>query len=256
MIGDKMETVKIFGINIFNITMEETCKLLDDYLSGNTLRAIYTPNTEIVMLSKDDKELSELLNKGDLIIPDGIGLIYGSRIKKKPLKERVTGFDTSIKLLEKANDKGYSLYLLGGKEGVAKNAADNIKKNYPNINIKGYHHGYFKGSHLGIKDSEEENKIIEEINRLEPDIIFVGMGFPKQEIWIDSNKSRIKGKVIIGNGGVMDILAGNSKRAPEIFQKLGLEWFYRLIKEPSRIKRQILLPKFLLEVIFSKNVIE
>lgn len=251
-----METIKIFGINIYNISMEETCNLLDEYLSGDIIKAIYTPNTEIVMIAKDDNQLKELINNGDLIIPDGIGLIYGSRIKKKPLKERVTGFDTSIKLLEKANDKGYSLYLLGGKDGVAKKASENIKKQYPNIDIKGYHHGYFKGSHLGIKDSEEEKVIIEEMNRLAPDIIFVGLGFPKQELWIDSNKSRIKGKVIIGNGGVMDILAGNSKRAPEFYQKFGLEWLYRLIKEPSRIKRQILLPKFLLEVLFTKNVIE
>ena len=102
----------------------------------------------------------------------------------------------------------------------------------------------------------EEKKIIEEINLLNPHIIFVGLGFPNQERWINANKNKIKGKVGIGNGGVMDILSGNSDPAPDIYRKIGLEWLYRLIKEPSRIKRQIIIPKFMLKVIFSKNVIE
>lgn len=251
-----MESINIFGIKIHNTTLEETTELLRKFLEEDGLKKIYTPNTEIVMAAKDDENLKELLNKGDLIIPDGIGLIYGSRIQKRPLKERVTGFDTSIKLLEIGNEKGYSIYLLGGKEGVARDAAKNIKEKWPNIKIAGYHHGYFKGSHLGLKNEEEEEKIIKDINEKNPDIIFVGLGFPKQEIWIDANKDKIKGKVIIGNGGVMDILSGNAKRAPEIYQKLGLEWFYRLIQQPSRIKRQLVLPKFMLYVLFNKDVIK
>ena len=130
----------------------------------------------------------------------------------------------------------YSLYLLGGKDGIAEAAAKNIKDKYPNIKIAGFHHGYFKGSHLGLIGEKEELELIDEINNVKPDIIFVGLGFPRQEIWIDANRDKLNGKVIIGNGGVMDILSGNAKRAPEIYQKLGLEWLYRLIKEPSRIK--------------------
>ncbi|NLL81695.1 MAG: WecB/TagA/CpsF family glycosyltransferase [Tissierellia bacterium] len=251
-----MNRVKIFGINICNITLDETVELLEGYLRENKLRTIYTPNTEIVMAAKKNEEMKKLINSGDLIIPDGIGLIYGSKIRKRPLKERVTGFDTSIKLLDIANAHGYSIYLLGGKDGVAKEAADSIKIKYSNVKIAGYHHGYFRGSHLGLKDEAEEKEIIDEINKLNPDIIFVGFGFPRQEIWIDSNKDRINGKVIIGNGGVMDILSGNSKRAPDIFIKLGLEWLYRLFQDPSRIKRQIVLPRFLLEVILDKNAVE
>ena len=251
-----MEKIKIFGVNVYNTTIVEVTKLLEEYLSGNSLKTIYTPNTEIVMAAKDDETLRNLINEGDLVIPDGIGLVYGSRLKKKPLKERVTGFDTSIKLLEIANANNYSLYLLGGKDGVAEVAAKNINKNYPNINITGYHHGFFKGSHLGLKGEVEEEAIISEINHQKPDVIFVGFGFPKQELWIDANKSRLDAKVIIGNGGVIDILAGNAKRAPEIYIKLGLEWLYRLMKNPSRIKRQIVLPKFILQVLFSKDAIE
>lgn len=251
-----MDSIKIFGLKIHNTTLKETTNLIEEYLKGDTLRVIYTPNTEIVMESKDNDKLKELLNKGDLIIPDGIGLIYGSRIKKKPLTERVTGFDTSMKMLDIAEENGYSIFLLGGEEGVAKTASDNIKKGYPNVKVLGHHHGFFKGSHLGLLDHEEELAIVNEINNLNPDIIFVGLGFPKQEMWIDANRNRLNGRVIIGNGGVMNILAGNAKRAPEIFQKLGLEWFYRLIKEPSRIKRQMALPKFMFHILFSKDIIK
>lgn len=250
------ETVSIFGVKIDNITFEEATKVVEQYLKDNVLKVIYTPNPEIVMRAKDDNRLRELINGGDMITADGIGLIYASRIKKKPLKERVTGYYLSIKLLEIANENNYSLYLLGCEDGVAKAAAENIKKDYPNIKIAGYHHGYFKGSHNGNKNHEEEIKIIDDINSSTPDIIFVGLGFPKQEMWIDTNKGNIKGKVIIGHGGVMNILSGNLRPAPKIFEKLGLEWFYRLMKEPSRIKRQLVIPKFIIKVISSKDVIK
>lgn len=251
-----MDSIKIFGVKINNISFDEAVEEIKGYLKGDSIKTIYTPNPEIVMGAKDDEDLKSLLNKGDMITADGIGLIYASKIKKKPLKERVTGYDLSLKLLEIGNDNSYSIYLLGGKEGIAKKAGENIKKDYENINLVGYHNGYFKGSHNGYKNHKDEKHIIDEINLSNPDIIFVGLGFPNQERWINANKDKIKGKVIIGNGGVMDILSGNIKPAPDIYRKIGLEWLYRLIKEPSRIKRQIIIPKFMLKVIFTKNVIE
>lgn len=251
-----MDSIKIYGVNIHNTSLDEASKIMEEYLKGDELRVISTPNTEIVMEAKKDDKLKAIINRADLIVPDGIGLIYASKIKKKPLQERVTGFDLSIKLLEIGNENGYRIYLLGGKEGVAKKAAQHIKEKYPNIEIAGFHNGYFKGSHTGHKDSHEELKLIEDINSNIADIIFIGLGFPKQEIWIDENRDKMNAKVIIGNGGVMDILSGNSKRAPEIYQRLGLEWLYRLIQNPSRLKRQLVLPKFLLEAIFNKDIIE
>ncbi len=251
-----MESIKIFGVKINNITFDEAVEEIKGYLKGNSLRTIYTPNPEIVMGAKEDEELRKLLNTADMVTADGIGLIYASKIKGKPLKERVTGYDLSLKMLEIGNENSYGIYLLGGKEGIAKEAGVNIKKDYPNINVLGHHHGYFKGSHNGYINHKEEEKIVDEINASNPDIIFVGLGFPYQEKWINENKDKIKGKVIIGNGGVMDILSGNLKPAPDIYRKIGLEWLYRLVKEPSRIKRQIVIPKFIFKVIFSKNVIE
>ena len=251
-----MDSIKIFNLRVDNVELDEATTIVKKFLMEDRLRTIYTPNTEIVMAAKEDRDIRNIINDGDLVIPDGIGLIYGSKIKKKPLKERVTGFDLSMKILEIANEKGYSLFLLGGKEEVAKDAGENILKKYPNIKLAGYHHGYFKGSHIGYTNHDEELSIIDSINKTKPDIIFVGLGFPKQEIWIDANKKRLNSKVIIGNGGTMDILSGNAKRAPEAFQRLGLEWLYRLIKEPSRIKRQMVIPKFMLYILFSKNVVK
>src|SRR5690625_723987 len=144
-----MDKVAIFGVNINNIGLKEASKYLEKYLQGNKLKTIYTPNTEIIMAAKDNERMKDLLNKADLLVPDGIGLVYASRMRNKPLKERVTGFDLSFVLLDMANQFGYNIYLLGGKEGVAKKAADNIKKRYKNLNIAGYHHGYFSGSHTG-----------------------------------------------------------------------------------------------------------
>ena len=248
-----MDFIEIMGVKVNKITVEETVQCLNKFLEEKRAHVIYTPNTEMVMAAKKDEYLKKILNESDLTIPDGIGLVYASRIKGNPLPERVAGYDISIKLLEIANDKSYSIYLLGGKEGVAKEAKEKIEKIYPNLRIAGYHNGYFKGTHIGYNNYEEEIQIIREINESKSDILFVGLGASKQEKWISANKDKLNCRVIIGNGGTIDVLAGKVKRAPEVFQRLGLEWFYRLIKEPKRIKRQIVLPIFMLNVIFSRR---
>ena len=251
-----MEKVSIFGVDIFNIDFKEATEIVKGFLKEDKMHKIFTPNTEIVMDAKKDDNIRNIINSGDLVIADGIGLIYGSKMRKKPLKERVTGFDISMELINIANEEGYSLYLLGAKPGVAEKAAENLKKDYPNLNLVGYHDGYFKGTHLGIKNHPEEEAVIEELNNLKPDIIFLGLGFPKQEIWINENADKLNSKLIIGNGGVIDILSGEMKRAPEIFIKLNLEWFYRLITNPSRIKRQMAIPKFLISILLDKNAVK
>ncbi|WP_242851755.1 WecB/TagA/CpsF family glycosyltransferase [Caloranaerobacter sp. TR13] len=247
------DTIKIMGIRIDKVTLDSAIDKVHEFVKSNKTNVIYTPNTEIVMAARKDEELKALLNDGDLVIPDGIGLVYASRIKKKPLKERVTGYDLSIKIIEMANKEGLSLFLLGGKQGVALKACENIKQRYNNVKIAGFHHGYFKGTHIGYKAHKEENEVIKKINDAKPDILFVGFGAPRQERWIHENKDKLNCKVIIGNGGTLDILAGNVKRAPRIFQTLGLEWLYRLLKEPSRYKRQMVLPLFAMLVLFSKD---
>lgn len=252
-----MEKISIMGVRINNVSMDEVIITLENKIENNKQYIIYTPNTEFIMMCQKDREFLDLLNKSDINIPDGIGLIYASKLKKHPLKEKVAGFDLSVNLLKLANEKKLKLFVVGGKPGVAETAMKKVHEKYPNINIVGSQHGYFKGAHLGEFGHDEELKVIENINNAEPDILFVGFGAKKQEQWIEYNKSKIKAKIIIGNGGTLDGLAGNVKRAPEIFINLGLEWFYRLIQEPKRIKRQILLPIFMFKVIFgNKNIVK
>lgn len=252
-----MDKISIMGVRINNTTMEETMNIIEEKIKKNEQYIIYTPNTEFIMMCKEDEEFLNYMNGSDVNIPDGIGLIYASKIRKLPLKEKIAGYDLSVNMLELANKKKLKLYAIGGKPNVAKDAFKNIHEKYPDIDLVGFHHGYFKGSHLGEYGHEDELKVIDDINEKNPDILFVGFGAKKQEQWIQYNKNKINAKIIIGNGGTLDGLAGNVKRAPDIFISLGLEWFYRLVKEPQRINRQKVLPIFMFKVIFGgKEVVK
>ena len=182
--------------------------------------------------------------------------MIASKLKKKPLKSRVTGYDTSIKILELMNERHLSLFLLGAKPGIAEKAIERINNDYPNIVISGYNNGYFNGSHNGHASCDEEEALIQKINDSKADAIFVGMGAGYQEKFIYYNKDKLKTKLAIANGGVIDVLAGNVKIAPAFIRKIGMEWLYRLIKEPKRFKRQLDIPKFLMKIIFTKNAVE
>lgn len=240
------KTVSIFGVPIDKITLEEASKRFEHILAEEKLGIITTPNTEIVMAARYDKELMEVLKRSDMNIPDGIGLIYASKIHNLGLIERVTGVDLMQKILDYCNNMNRSIFILGGKPGVEELACKKIKERFRHIEVKGYHHGYF--------NQDEEIDIIESINKLKPDVLFVALGAPRQEKWIYNNRKKLKAGVAIGVGGSVDIWAGTAKRAPMIYQKLGLEWFYRLIKEPWRYKRMMVLPKFMIKVLLSKNI--
>jgi len=252
-----MDSISIMGVRINNVTMADVMDIVEQKLKKEEKYIIYTPNTEIIMMCQNDKEFLSYMNQSDINIPDGIGLVYASKMKNIPLKEKVAGFDLSMKLLEYSDKNRLKLYTVGGKPGVAERALENVHEKYPNIEIVGSHHGYFKGAHLGQGGHEEEKLVVDEINFKKPDILFVGFGAKKQEQWIQYNKDKVNAKIIIGNGGTIDVLAGNVKRAPDIYVNLGLEWLYRLAKEPKRITRQIVLPIFMLKILFGgKNVVK
>ena len=235
-----MEKISVLGINFDNVNMEEAvekCKIL---IKGETGNLIVTPNPEIVMRAKDDLEFQKIINEASLVIPDGIGIIKGAKILGTPLKERVAGYDLICKLLEQGKDGSISFYFWGGKPGVAHKAMEKIKEQYPNLNVLGAHTGYFT--------EEEEKEIVDEIRRLKPDVLLVGLGFPKQEKTINKYLNERFFKIGIGCGGSIDVIAGEVKRAPKLFIKMHLEWFYRLLKQPSRFKRMLVLPKFIQEV--------
>lgn len=252
-----MDKLSIMGVRIDNVSMNEVLSQAEQKIENDEKYIIYTPNTEIIMMCQKDKEFLNMMNKSDINVPDGVGLIYAGKIKKFSLKEKVAGYDLSINLLKMADKKGLKLYAVGGRPGVAETAMKNVQKKYPGIKIVGAHHGYFKGTHLGKFGHEEEKALIEDINKHKPHILFVGFGAKKQEQWIEYNKDLINANIIIGNGGTLDGLAGIVKRAPDIFINLGLEWLYRLIKEPKRITRQIVLPVFMFKVIFgNKDIVK
>ena len=231
-------TVDIVGVKIDNVTIIDAVIKAEDFLDGESTNLIFTPNSEILLDAVKEPSFAKILNSGDLVVPDGIGVVIASKFYNAPIKERVAGYDLMCKLIEIAYHKKKSIYLLGGKEGVAEEAAEKIREEYYGINIVGMHNGYF--------DESEETLIINEIKDLKPDIVFVALGAPKQEIWINEHKHSIPAKIIMGVGGSFDVVAGRVKRAPEFYQKAGLEWFYRLVKEPKRIFRVLKLPKFIL----------
>jgi len=233
-----MEKINIHNIMIHNLTMQEAVAQIQKWVTEDSLHSVFTPNSEIIMQAQRNPELKSILNSADLLIPDGAGVVLASKILKRPLKEKVSGVDLVKNLFITFAGKNASFFILGGEPGVAEMAAVNIISEYGKVNIKGYAHGYFK--------PEEETSLIEEINKVNPDILLVGFGAPKQEFWIYENMYRLQCKVCIGIGGSIDIFAGKVTLTPEFIRKAGFEWLHRLIRQPKRAKRMIDLPKFIM----------
>jgi N-acetylglucosaminyldiphosphoundecaprenol N-acetyl-beta-D-mannosaminyltransferase len=236
-----MKKTNILGVQFNNINMKEAVKQAIYYTNQKDTKIIYTPNPEIVMEAYNNESLKSIVNKADMVVADGIGVVIGSRIIKRPLPERVAGYDLVQNLFSEIKDAGKTVYFFGAAKGVAELAASKMEEEHKGLKIVGTHDGYF--------DNDEE--IINEINTLKPDILLVGLGAPKQEFWIFNNKDDLDVKLCIGVGGSFDGMAGKVKRAPILFRKLGLEWFYRLIMQPTRIKRMMRLPIFLIKVILT-----
>ncbi len=233
-----MGRVDILGIPVDKITEKELLEKIINFINEKRFHLIVTINSENATKALENKIFLDVIKNADLVIPDGIGIIFASKILGDKLPERIPGIDLSYKLLEISNEKGYKIVLIGGKEGVAEGAKENLKKIFPNLNIAMTYNGYF--------NEDEEKKIVEEIQKIEPDILLVGMGSEKQEIWIWNNREKFKNiGVCIGVGGTLDIWAGKKKRAPKLVQKLGLEWLYRVIIEPKRIFRVLKIFNFL-----------
>lgn len=240
--------VRILGIDVDNINVDEAGEITKQLVesSNKSCKVIVAPNTEFIMMAQKDEEFYNILRGADLATPDSVGVMIGGKLQKKPLKQRIPGQMYFRKVLEVGEKEGWTFYLLGGKDDVPALATENLKKIYPNIKIVGYHEGFFE------KDSEED--VIAEINRLKPNVLFVAMGAPIQEKWIEKHKHELKVDVAAGQGGTFDYEAGKIKRAPVIFQKLGIEWFWRLMLQPSRILRMTVLPIYLMKIVFTKDI--
>lgn len=239
------EVLEILGIPFDFVDMDEALERAVKFAVGERLRFIFTPNPEIVMMAQKDDELKRALLSADMSIPDGIGIVIASSLYGNRLPERVAGFDLVKEMLAWGAHRGWTFYLLGGKPGVPDKAQRRLEKKYPGIKIVGIHHGYF---------ANKEEEVIAHINLCNPNVILVGMGAPIQEKWIFRNRWKLNVNLAVGIGGALDIFAGKARRAPKIFIKLGLEWFYRLIKEPWRIKRMMSIPLFLFKVIMETKL--
>lgn len=233
----------VLGINVNTEGYDELMDMAFARIDSKEKALVVAINPEKIIKAKEDPALKKLLNEAEFQIPDGIGVILASKIQKGRIRERVTGVDMMMKLCEEAAKRGKPIFLYGGKPGVADAAKAKLKSTFPSIKIVGTQDGYEK----------DEQVVIHRINEAKPDLLFVAMGSPKQENWINANRDQLHPTIYQGVGGSFDVLAGTVKRAPEIFQKFGLEWFYRLLKEPKRIKRQMALPLFLLEVARKKR---
>ncbi len=248
-----MKSMRILDIRVDKVNRQEALSACVQGMKEDFPFVVVTPNSEIVYRATKDMKLKRIIESASLVVPDGIGLVVGSKMVREPLQERVTGIDLMGSLLQFANEEGKSVYLLGGKPGIAQKAGENIKKQYPDLILAGTHHGYFAGLHAGKKGHEEEEKIIKEICMANVDMLFVALGAPSQEYFIEEYKNRLKAKLLMGVGGSLDVISGEVQRAPEFYQKAGLEWLYRLMKEPSRIGRMAALPKFVFKVMVSKK---
>lgn len=236
------DKVNILGVYVDMVNIPQAADKIMGFFEEEKLHKVYTPNSEILMVAYKDEDFAKLLNDAELLTADGIGVVYASKILGRPIKERAAGYDIACEVLERIKGTEHSVFLFGGKPGVAETAKEKLEEKYPGIKIAGMRNGYFK--------PEEEPEIVKEINDSGADLLFVCLGAPKQEQWLARNAEGLKGvRVAMGIGGSLDVFAGTAERAPEFYCKHGLEWFYRLKKEPWRAKRMLALPKFGMTVI-------
>ena len=230
--------IDVLGVGFDNLTMAEAVEQGVKLLHSEGMHYVVTPNPEIVEICRENPEANRVINRADLVLPDGIGVIKGAAMLGTPLKERTPGIEFAAHLMGRMAEEGLSLYLLGAKPGVAELAAQKLAEKYPGLKIAGTHDGYFK----------EDAPVVEAIAASGADCVFVCLGAPKQEFWIEKNGPATGAHLLCGLGGSLDVFAGTVERAPKFFCDHGLEWFYRLCKEPKRIGRMMKLPLFLVHV--------
>jgi len=237
--------VNILGVLIDNLTQSQALEKLEGYLTSVGKHYVVTPNPEMVVMSQKDLEFKKILNGADIAIPDGFGLIWAARILGLDLSCRVAGTDVVEKVCQKSAARGFKIFFLGAKEGVAERAKKRLEAKYPGVKII----GTLSGNPELAADYQTQT-IINQCGQI--DFLMVAFGAPYQEKWIQRNLSKLKVKVAIGVGGALDYLAGDKKRPPFWIRKMGFEWFFRLLSEPWRFKRQLRLPYFIFLVLKEK----
>ncbi len=253
-----MNKIKILGIEIDVVDLKNAIEIIDGFVKTKKPHQICTVNPEYIMAAQNDTTFKAIINSADLRVPDGAGLLWATRYARKShiLTQRVTGVDLIWQLAKTGEKNGYKFYLLGGKPGVAEQAALVLKTQYPNLKIVGISQGKPESPQSNIKFNSQvfETKLVTSISKLKPDILLVAYGAPRQDKFIYKHKKELNVPVMMGVGGSFDFISGRIKRAPKWMQQIGLEWLFRLILEPKRINRIITATiRFPLKVMFSKK---
>ncbi len=235
--------VEILGVAVDRLDMPTALKRLDEFLQSKTAHIVVTADAAGIVQAQSDPEFLNILKTADMVTPDSAGVIWAAKKKGEPIKERVSGVDLTDKLCAMSADKGWRIYLLGSQPGVAELAAEKLRLKHPGCNIVGARHGYFP--------SESDEIVAQEVAAEKPDILLIAMGIPRQEKFIKKTQHIIGASVAMGVGGSLDVFSGKAKRAPVLFQKLKLEWLWRLVLNPSKISKAKFLPRFVMLVLKS-----
>lgn len=245
--------VKMFSMQIDNVSLSEACeKIINLSKEKGSNSYVVTPNVDHVMKVQTDLEFKEIYNQASLVLADGQPLVWASRFLKKPLKEKVSGSDLFPLVCSLAAKENLNVYFLGGQDGVAAEAARRLQLKCPGLIVSGVYSPPFGFE----KEQKESEKIISQINEAKPDILFVGLGAPKQEKWISRNLQKVQVPVSIGIGASFDFEAGTIQRAPIWMQKSGMEWFWRFSQEPKRLFKRYFIDdsKFFLLLLKEKYI--
>lgn len=238
-----MKVATILGVKFSAQSFHETVADLTRRILGGQRTHVVTANPEIVMIARENQSFHKILEQA-YVVPDGIGIVYAAKWTGQPITERVTGIELLEALMKQADQHHWNVYLLGAAPDVNRLAADRLAQRYPGARVVGYRDGYFR--------KEEEEQIVQEIAGLKPHLLFVALGAPKAETWISTHWSQLRVPLVMGVGGSFDVIAGKVKRAPVVWQKLHLEWLYRLLSQPSRWRRQLAIPRFVWTVLSEK----
>jgi N-acetylglucosaminyldiphosphoundecaprenol N-acetyl-beta-D-mannosaminyltransferase len=241
-----IKTISILNIPFHAVTATDTLKILQGFLAGQQNRVVVTPNPEAVMRARQDGDFKRALLSADLCLADGVGILLASKFIRDPVPERVTGGDASAMVFKILAEQSGTVFLLGAAPGVAEEAKKNLERQYKNLRITGLRHGYFN-------NKEEELSAVAEINRTTPDVLILGMGMPRQELFAQEYRDKVDARITLCVGGLIDVWGGKVKRAPAFMCRIGLEWLWRLLKQPSRAKRMLALPRFVMAVVTGRG---
>jgi N-acetylglucosaminyldiphosphoundecaprenol N-acetyl-beta-D-mannosaminyltransferase len=231
-----VDSVEILGVRVDNTTYVELLDVVDAFVNSGPAHQIVTLNPEMLVAAHDDPTFRQILNDAHLNVADGAGLTLAARWLGHPLRERVTGSDGIFRLAAHCAERDYRPFLLGAAPRVAQIVAERLTASYPRLEVA--------GTYAGTPSTEDEDGIIARVRAAEPDLLFVAYGVPEEERWIARNLDRLGVPVVIGVGGAFDFVAGVAERAPVWMRRVGLEWLYRLFREPWRWRRQLALPRF------------